>query len=60
MGTIISGKDIWVNGEKLPPAPERKNYTNITTVGNHVYVNGYEYKHGQWKRTLRALWYLLF
>ena len=27
---------------------------------NRFYVNGYEYKNGEWKRTLKALWYLLF
>lgn len=27
---------------------------------NTFYINGYEYKDGKWKRTLKALWYLLF
>ena len=25
-----------------------------------IYVNGYEYKNGEWKRTLAALWHLWF
>lgn len=57
---------IYINGKKLPPLPNQsKNngftISNNTTIsGNRVFVNGYEYKNGEWKRTLRALWHMLF
>lgn len=33
---------------------------NISQVGNRLYVNGYEYRNGRWKRTLRAIIHALF
>ena len=33
---------------------------DVTIVNDKVYVNGYEYIHGTWKRTLKALWYRIF
>ena len=44
-------------GYKLP----KKSKTHcLTTIGDKVYVNGYEFKDGQFKRTLKALWYKWF
>jgi hypothetical protein len=61
---VIGNKnEVYINGKKLPPLPNQsKNCTTInqTVINNHVFVNGYEYKNGEWKRTLRALWYMLF
>lgn len=57
---------IYINGKRLPSLPnqsanKRITVTNNTTIiGNRVFVNGYEYKNGTWKRTLRALWHSLF
>lgn len=49
---------IIVNGIKLPPPPTR--CCNVSHVNGKVYIDGYEFKHGQWKKTLRAWWYLWF
>lgn len=53
---VIWGKEIYINGEKLPPLPKKRNRNNITQDGTHLCVNGYEWKNGKWCRTLRALW----
>ena len=58
--TIVIGNRVTINGEKLPPAPKRKGGCNVTTIGRRVFINGYEWKNGQWKKTLRALWHLWF
>lgn len=60
MSRVIIGNEIYINGEKLPPLPYKFKLTSITTINDKVYVNGYEYKNGQWRRTLAALWYYLF
>lgn len=57
---IING-DVWIDGKRIASAPKRKNgKISITVRGDKVYVNGYEYKNGEWKRTLAALWHLWF
>ena len=56
--TMVIGNQVWVNGVKLPPAP-CKGHSSIVINGK-VYLDGYEFKNGKWKRTLRALWHLIF
>lgn len=60
MSGAIIGKEIWINGVKIPEPPCKSSSTNITTINNRVFVNGYEYKDGKWKRTLVALWHWFF
>jgi len=55
---IICDKYVQINGEVLPPAPGKG--SNVTTINDKVYINGYEYKRGKWRRTLKALWHLVF
>lgn len=57
-GVVIVGKQIIVNGIKLPPPPTSCN--NITTINGKVYIDGYEFKNGKWKKTLRAWRHLWF
>lgn len=33
---------------------------SCTTINSKVYIDGFELKQGKWKRTLKALWYLIF
>lgn len=42
--------------------PWRKEMTgcSCTTINSKVYIDGFELKSGQWKRTLKALWHLVF
>lgn len=57
-GTIIDNNEIHVGGQKIPMPPY--GFNNITIINNRVYVNGYEYKNGTWKKTLAALWHKYF
>ena len=62
-GVIICHNTIRYNGEKIPNPPNFKdNNHNITVINNHFYVNGWEYdlKKKKWKRSLAALWHLIF
>lgn len=60
-GLIICHNTIRYNGELLPNPPHfKENSHNVTMVNNHLYVNGYEWKDGKWKRTFATLWYLIF
>jgi hypothetical protein len=49
---------IIINGIKLPPPPT--GCYSVTTINGKVYIDGYEYKNGKWKKTLRAWWHLWF
>ena len=55
---IVRGNHVIINGVELPPVPS-KGY-NSTVVNGKVYIDGYEFKNGKWKRTLIALWHLWF
>lgn len=67
MNTIIKNgqevrysKDrIVVNGFTIPNPPKFK-ANSVTIVDNRLFVDGYEYINGKWKRTLRALLYKWF
>lgn len=54
----VKGNQVWINGNALPPAP-CPGY-NSTVIDDKVFLDGYEYKNGKWKRTLRAIWHLWF
>ena len=51
--TIINGVEYpWVKGMRG---------CSTTTINGKVFIDGFELnKNGQWKRTLRALWHLIF
>ena len=55
---VISGNKVMINGYTLPPAPCKG--SSVTVINNKVYMNGYEWKDGYWKKTLRALWHKWF
>ena len=55
-GTVVIGNRVWINGKELPQCPTLGK--DITQINNKVYIDGYEYKNGKWRRTLKALWYL--
>lgn len=50
---------IVVNGVTIPNPPKLK-AKSVTIVDNRLFVGGYEYINGKWKRTLRALWHKWF
>ena len=57
----IDKETITINGKSIP-LPPGKRCKRVTTaiINNHIYMNGYEYVNGQWKRTLKAFLYYLF
>ena len=57
-GVYVCNGEVIINGIKLPLPPT--NCNNITTINNKVYIDGYEFKNGKWKKTIRAWWHLWF
>ena len=55
---IIKGNIVYINGKEISPCPGKGQ--NLTTINNRIYLSGYEYKNGKWKRTLKAIWYKWF
>ena len=49
---------IIVNGIRLPSPPTK--CQNATTINGKVYIDGYEFKKGKWRKSIRAWWYLWF
>lgn len=47
-----------LNGEEIPKPPTKMN--NTTMINGKVFVDGYEYKDGEWKRTLKAWFHKYF
>ena len=56
---ITSGKKVIINGKSYE-YPAGSKGQNVTVINSNVYVNGYELIDGEWKKTLKALWYRLF
>ena len=56
----VSGNRVWINGEEMPATPTKGDAHNTTQVNDKVYIDGYEFKNGKWRRTLAALWHLWF
>jgi hypothetical protein len=57
-GTAIINGTVIINGVELPPPPT--DCRSTTVINNKVYIDGYEFKNGRWKKTLRAWWHLWF
>lgn len=55
----VNGK-VYINCNPPPTCPSNSKRSSINVVGEKIYMNGYEYKNGVWKRTLAALFYNLF
>ena len=58
-GVIVSGNKVWVDGKELPLVPVKSPHS-ITQIDNKVYIDGFEFKNGKWRRTIKAIWHLLF
>ena len=48
-----------IDGVKIP-FPDGKHALNTTIINDKIYCDGYEYKDGKWKRTLKAFLHLVF
>lgn len=50
---------IVINGVTIS-VPQKFKANSVTIVDNRLFVGGYEYINGKWKKTLRALWHKWF
>ncbi len=55
IGCSIIGKVIYINGEKVNQLPGNTDKIYVIQHNKKLYVNGYEYLDGVWKRTLKSL-----
>lgn len=56
--TVATGNNKVVVNGKGYKKPGKGN--NSTIINGEVYINGFELINGKWKRTLKAIWHLLF
>ena len=54
---IISSNKVWIDGKELPPVPVKSPHS-ITQINNKVYIDGFEFKNGKWRKTIKAIWHL--
>ena len=59
-GVVIEDNRITLGDKILPPLPKKYSSVSFTNINDEIFINGYEWKNGYWKRTLRALWYWFF
>ena len=58
-GIIVKGNQVILSdGTRLPPCPAKGRST--TVINNKVFIDGYEFKNGKWRKTLKAIFYKLF
>lgn len=55
---VVVGNRVFINGNELPPCPATGR--NVSTINGKVYIDGWEYKKGKWRRTLKAIWHIFF
>lgn len=62
MSSVIQiNNKVYIDGVELPKCPSKSKSVHSTVDKNNVvYYNGWEFKDGQWKRSLKALLYCLF
>lgn len=52
--------EVYINCKQLQTCPSNSKRSSVSIIGDKIYMNGYEYKNGEWKRTLPALFYNMF
>lgn len=62
MDVLQIGARVVIDGVELPPTPNQSKIHRFsnTSINGKIYVNGYEWKNGVWRRTLKALLYHYF
>lgn len=55
----MNGRKVIVGGKPYK-IPTHIKCTSISIVNNSVFIDGYEFKNGEWKMTLKALFHLIF
>lgn len=59
--SIVNSKEKWIeiNGIKYQ-FPKRIKGHSVSQIDNHIFIDGYEFINGKFKRTLKALYHLFF
>ena len=59
--SIVNSREKWIeiNGVRYK-FPKRLKGHSVSQVDNHIFIDGYEFIDGKFKRTLRALYHLFF
>ena len=59
--SIVNSKEKWIeiNGVRYK-FPKRIKGHSVSQIDNHIFIDGYEFIDGKFKRTLRALYHLFF
>lgn len=59
--SIVNSREKWIeiNGVKYK-FPKRVKGHSVSQIDNHIFIDGYEFIDGKFKRTLRALYHLFF
>ena len=57
---IIDNNNLYYQGEKYSLPKICKNGSRVTMINGKVFINGYEFKDGKFKKTLRALFHKYF
>jgi hypothetical protein len=58
-GVVVNGRHITVNGETFE-IPHYIKGNNQSIIDGKIFIDGYEFKDGKFKRTLKALWHMCF
>ena len=59
--SIVNSREKWIeiNGVRYK-FPKRVKGHSVSQIDNHIFIDGYEFINGKFKRTLRALYHLFF
>lgn len=59
--SIVNSREKWIeiNGIRYK-FPKRVKGHSVSQIDNHIFIDGYEFIDGKFKRTLRALYHLFF
>ena len=59
--SIVNSREKWIeiNGIRYK-FPKKVKGHSVSQVDNHIFIDGYEFIDGKFKRTLRALYHLFF
>lgn len=57
---LLDGEYLYYLGEKYPLPKICKNGSRVTMINDKVFINGYEFKDGKFKKTLKALFHKYF
>lgn len=55
MNCVIFDGGLFVNGENIPWPNDKEGGHHICQFNGRLYIDGFEWRNGKWKRTLMAM-----